>query len=388
MFKRMTICLLLIGLLALDATAADTFRIGATVSETGHFATEIGPFRKLLQVWVEDLNADGGVQLGGRRLPVELFVYDDRSDEATARRMYERLAVVNRVDLMFGPYSSPLTLAASTAGEAHHIPFIAICANSPKIYARGYEWIVCIIDKAPRYTHRYWEMIAAEAKARSVAFVVEDTLHPQGVFKGARKLAADAGLNILEHHVAPRDTRDFSPIMSRLKKADPDIVFIASNIPFAVQFMAQAREMGLAPREFHAIHHSGIFLQALGPIAEHVTGQSYWTPGMTHGQFARFEKLLTAAGVSLADYPWAPAYMMAFEVAEAALTAAPTGDADAIIKALKTSRTETIGGTVRFGADGAGSINTYPSQIQDGQYHIVWPPAVATGNHIYPRRPF
>lgn len=375
----------LLMLVAGPLSAAEKFRIGATVSETGHFATEIGPFRQLLEAWAEDLNAKGGIVVGGRRLPVALRIYDDRSDEATARRMYERLAVVDRVDLMLGPYSSPLTMAASTAAETHHVPFVAICANSPKIYTRGYQWIVCIIDKGPRYTHRYWEMVAAEAKAKSVAFVVEDTLHPQGVFKGARNLAAQAGLTVTGSHVAPRDARDFSAILVKLRQSDPDIIFISANIPFAVQFMAQAREMGLSPREFHAIHHSGIFLKSLGPAAEQVTGQSYWTPGMTRGQHQRFEALLDSAGIDLNDYPWSPAYMMAFEVVEAVLATTDGSDPETVMATLKDSETETIGGVVRFAADGAGTINTYPSQIQQGRYEIIWPPNHATGHHIYPR---
>ena len=389
MFRLTIACMAVLLIAVAPVAAADTFRIGATVSETGHFATEIGPFRKLMQAWADDLNQQGGIQIGRQRLPVELFIYDDRSNESNARRMYERLAVVNNVQLMFGPYSSPLTLASSTAAESHKIPFVAICANSPKIYDRGYKHIVCIIDKAPRYTYRYWEMIKAEGWAKSVSFVIEDTLHPQGVFKGARVLAADAGLKILGHHVAPRDARDFSAVLVDLKQADPDIVFISSNIPFAVQFMAQARELGLSPREYHAIHHSGIFLKSLGKTADRVTGQSYWTPGMTQGQHARFQTLLQTAGISLNDYPWAPAYMMAFEVVEAALAQiegdAAVADGAAIMAALKKSQTETIGGLVRFAADGAGTINTFPSQIQGRDYQIVWPPQQATGKHIYPR---
>jgi branched-chain amino acid transport system substrate-binding protein len=301
--------------------------------------------------------------------------------------MYERLAVVNRVHVMLGPYSSPLTLAASPAAERHHIPFVAVCANSPRIYSRGYQWLVCVIDKAPGYTGRYWDMIKAEAKAKTVFFVVEDTLHPQGVFQGAERLARGAGLSVSGHRSAPRDQRDFSSILVNLKKVDPDIVFVSSNIPFAVQFMIQAREMGLSPREFHVIHHGGVFRRALGRAAEGITGQSYWTPGMGFSDPERFMGLLDKAGFSLEDYPWAPAYMMAFEVVEAAVKKAGTTDTGKIMQTLKGLKMETLGGMVCFGPDGAGSINTYPSQIQKGRYQVVWPRQVATAPHVYPANP-
>ena len=44
----------------------------------------------------------------------------------------------------------------------------------------------------------------------------------------------------------------------------------------------------------------------------------------------------------------------------------------------------TVGGMASFSENGVGTINTYPSQIIDGQYHIVWPPEVATARHKYP----
>ena len=130
------------------AQTPDVIRVGVTVSVSGKFSTEVGPFQRLCKAWVDEVNRQGGIYLKkyGRKLPLKLITYDDRSDAATARRYYERLATVDRVHLLFGPYSSPLTFAASTASEKHQVPFIAICANSPKVYNRGFKWIVCVID--------------------------------------------------------------------------------------------------------------------------------------------------------------------------------------------------------------------------------------------------
>jgi branched-chain amino acid transport system substrate-binding protein len=363
---------------------AHEVRIGATISQTGHFATEVGPFGDFLKAWAQELNSQGGMPLDRVRLPVRLFLYDDRSEEAVARRMYERMATVDKVHLMLGPYSSPLTFAASTASETHGIPFFAICANSPKIYQRGYKWIACLIDEAPRYTHRYWEMIKEEGLAKSVSFLVEDTLHPKGVFEGARMLAQEAGLQILSVHTAPRDTRDFGSVILKLRAEDPDILFVSANIPFATLFMLQAKEQGLRPREFHVTHHGGPFRKALGRAAEGVTGQSYWTPAMGGPGKERFLRLLDLSRISLEDYPWLPAYMMAIQVVEDVLSRSLSLEPSEIMKALKSSQTQTIGGRVWFQKNGVGSINTYPSQIQEGSYQILWPKAVATAPHQYP----
>lgn len=383
----LALVLFCIPLHSLAADVPEAIVIGATVSQSGHFSSEVGPFKRLMDAWAEMVNAKGGIKLKqyGKSLPVKFVVYDDASNEATTKKYYERLATVDKVNLMLGPYSSPLTFAASTAGENHKIPFLAVCANSPKIYSRGFKWLVGVIDLGPRYTYRYWEMIKAEGKAKSVSFVVEDTLHPLGVYEGSKKLAEEAGLKVLSGDVVPADTRDFTPIITKLKNENPDIVYISSNIPFAINFMKQAKEMKLNPAEYHCIHHSGVFKDPLGEIANYVVGQSYWVEGMKIGDAALIEELLKKANVSEPMFPWAPSYVAAFQIIQAALENAGTLDNQAVMEALKSLKIETVLGPAQFHETGYGSINTYPSQIQGDKYVVIWPKAVATGEHVYPR---
>lgn len=372
---------------AMAADVPDAVVIGATVSQGGHFSSEVGPFKRLMDAWAELINEKGGIRLKqyGKSLPVKFVVYDDASNEATTKKYYERLATVDKADLLLGPYSSPLTFAASTAGENHKIPFIAVCANSPKIYSRGFKWLVGVIDLGPRYTYRYWEMIKGEGKAKTVSFVVEDTLHPLGVFEGSKKLAEEAGLKVLSGEVMPADTKDFTPAITKLKKDNPDIVYVSSNIPFAINFMKQAKEMKLNPKEYHCIHHSGVFRDPLGDAADYVVGQSYWVEGMKLGDAALIVELLKRAKISEPMYPWAPAYVAAFQIIQAALENAGTLDKEAVMAALKSLKLDTVLGPEQFHETGYGMINTYPSQIQGGKHVVIWPKEAVTGEHVYPR---
>ncbi|MBW2603373.1 MAG: amino acid ABC transporter substrate-binding protein [Deltaproteobacteria bacterium] len=368
------------------AESPKEIRIGATVSMSGKFSTEIGPFKKLMEAYAATINSRGGIYVksAGARLPVKFIVYDDKSDGPTSRKFYERLISVDKADILLGPYSSPVTFAASVAAEENKVPFIAICANSHKIYNRGFKWIVCVIDAAPRYTHRYWDMIKAEGWAKTVAFVVEDTLHPKGVYRGAKKLADSAGLKEVTLNVLPANTRDFTAAIVKIQKKSPDIVFVSANVPFSIAFMRQARELGLNPKEFHVIHHGGVFKKGLGAGADDVVGQSYWTHGMNFGNPALFTEVMERSGINLDDFPWAPAYMMAFETATQAIERAGSLDREKLMGTLKRLKVMTVGGVVSFAENGVGTINTYPSQIIGGQYHIVWPTEVATARHRYP----
>ncbi|MBI4768613.1 MAG: amino acid ABC transporter substrate-binding protein [Deltaproteobacteria bacterium] len=363
-------------------------RIGATVSASGKFATEVGPFKKLLAEWTVKINEQGGLLLrkSNLRLPVRMVVYDDQSDEATPRRFYQRLITEDKVHLLLGPYSSSLTFAVSSVAENERIPLLAICANSPKIYQRGYRYLTGLLDEAPRYTYRYWEMLQAEKMANTVSFIIEESLHPLSVYEGARMMAAQAGIKILSADIVPPETRDFTAVLNKLQKMDPDIIFCSANIPLASLFMRQAREFRLSPREFQVTHHSGVFKKYLGRNAEGITGQSYWVPEMKGNSASRFLEIMAKARIDLDDYPWAPAYMMALEIVEQALGQAGSLEPDRIMESLKTQTFKTLGGPNRFASNGLGQINTYPSQIQGGRYQILWPKEKATGVHQYPIR--
>ena len=80
------------------AEAEPPIRIGASVAQTGVIVAAGQNTLRGYQLCVKHLNDKGGVL--GRKL--ELVVYDDRSDPATAVRLYEQLITQDRVDLVLG----------------------------------------------------------------------------------------------------------------------------------------------------------------------------------------------------------------------------------------------------------------------------------------------
>src|ERR1700759_1870597 len=78
------------------ANAADPVRIGVALSQTGNLADSAAPYFKGLALGPEPANARGG--LAGR--PIEFVMYDDRSDPATAARLYEKLITGDKVDFV------------------------------------------------------------------------------------------------------------------------------------------------------------------------------------------------------------------------------------------------------------------------------------------------
>src|SRR5687768_18569957 len=88
---------------ALPASAQDKVKIGYAISKTGPNAggatiTQIPNY----EMWVKDVNAKGGLMIGGKRVPIEVIEYDDRSNSEEAVRAVERLVKIGRASCREG----------------------------------------------------------------------------------------------------------------------------------------------------------------------------------------------------------------------------------------------------------------------------------------------
>ena len=112
------------------AEAQPPIRIGASLAQTGVFAALGQNQLRGYQLCVKHLNDKGGVL--GRKL--ELVVYDDGSDPTTAVRLYEKLITQDKVDLVLGPFGSPITVASSVLSResARAASHATGCASFPR----------------------------------------------------------------------------------------------------------------------------------------------------------------------------------------------------------------------------------------------------------------
>ncbi|MFZ8856893.1 MAG: amino acid ABC transporter substrate-binding protein [Candidatus Caldarchaeales archaeon] len=376
-------------------TPPRTIIIGATVPKTGPFSPVAGLFDKLYIAWQDMVNERGGlyVKQYGMRLPVKVVIYDDESRGETAARLYEKLITEDKVDILLGPYSSVITLAVLDVVAKYRVPMVATSAAAPSIYNRGVKNVFSAIDLLPTWSYNYFEMIKAEGKAKTIAFVIEDEPYGRGVVMGAKPKAEEIGLRIVAEEVFPIGTKDFTAIILKLKAADPDIVFVAALAPAAAAFVKQALEQGLRPREYHVPQLIKAFIEAVGlKNVNYFTGEWFWTEDLPYdGYFGKafWLEAMSRAGLRNEDYPWAAVHWLALEVVSAAIERAESLNKEDLIEALDSIYIMTISGPTQPGRDfgpftNVGLIKSFPVQIVDGKFRVLWPPEIRTGQYVYP----
>jgi branched-chain amino acid transport system substrate-binding protein len=115
--------------------------IGYAVSLTGPFSLSGNDVHRGYQVWVDKIKKEGGLWVGGKRLPIKVIYYDDESNAPTCVKQYERLITSDKVDLILSPWGSQFNFAASAIAEKYHYPIILSTASATNIFERGFKYI-------------------------------------------------------------------------------------------------------------------------------------------------------------------------------------------------------------------------------------------------------
>jgi branched-chain amino acid transport system substrate-binding protein len=371
------------------ALAQDVIKIGGTTAITGGASTLGGMQGKLYEAWEQAQNEAGGIQVKSlnRKLPIKIIYYDDKSDPKVSVKFYEKLINDDKVNFLIGPMGSPVGFAATTVAERYKFPMLLGPSSDPKIFQRGFKYIQGVQDLATEWSRHYFDMQAKLGKVKTMALLTEDILFSRGVADGAKRFAGGAGIKIAFDEVAPGDTEDFTPLIARMKAANVQLAYISCYPPFFIKFAKQAAELGFNPAALHCPLCSAASVRTtLGPLAELVTGEIFWLPGMKLGDYRMLETTLQKSGVDAVQWSFAVTSLIELEVLRAGIEKAGTLDRDVVFNTIKGMEVQTIAGLWKAKADGAGSITPFPIQIQSGKMLSVWPPEAKTGDYVYPRQ--
>jgi branched-chain amino acid transport system substrate-binding protein len=354
--------------------AAEPIRVGVTASLTGAYAKLGQDQLSGIRMWADDINARGA--LLGRK--VEIVHYDDASDPEKSAALYERLITQDKVDLLLGPYSSDITLAASRVAERHNFPMVATGAASGKIWEQGFSNIFQIDAPADQYMELPLGL-ANEKGLKRIALVYADTEFPREVAAGARKMAASHGMQIVLDEAYPQDSLDFAGIAGRLKAAAPDVVIGGTYFNDSVALVRAIRSVGLKPEIMVMTVGPAQqdFGRQLGDDANGVMGAIAWMRSgkmpLAYDFSFRYKQKYGHNAAVHAAYGYAGG-----QVLEAAARLAGSLDRDAVREQLKTMKFRSLLGHYRVDETGRQTAKkTFVLQWQDGFRLLVMPEDIA-----------
>ncbi|GIL00629.1 MAG: twin-arginine translocation pathway signal protein [Alphaproteobacteria bacterium] len=355
LLKSAAAALIAAGVLAGGAQAQETIKIGASAPKTGPLAGGAAMTHwPNVQMWVNEINARGGLDVGGTKMKVELVEYDDQTSAETAIQNIQRLATVDKVDFIVAPYSTGLNIATAPMIAQHGYPHIATTAATDGVTEFVQRWpnSFWMLGTAKQLAEGAVQTIAklrdaGEIGSRVALVHVADAFGLELVAAAKPALEA-AKLEIVYEASYPLGTQDVAPIIAAAKAANPD-AFIGFSYPgdtFALTEQAQIQNLEVGAFYVGVGTAFPPFAGRFGAAAEGILGIG--GINIDDPKIKDYTDRHKASAGQGPDY-WASAMTYAgLQVLEQAIEKAGTKDRAAVIEAIKTGTFDTVMGTITF----------------------------------------
>ncbi len=251
--RKLTICLVLVLAVTLAFTTSAWSRSRETVLKIGMNNPMTGDIPKVgegakfaSQMWLEDINKAGGLEVGGKKYKVEVLIEDNESKAESAVKAATKLITQDDVLAIVGPHASSQAVPAGGVANDYETPMISPWSTNPNTTKdRPYVFRGCFLDpfQGPVVSNFVKEKFGFK-KAAVLFDVASD--YPKGlaeVFKKAWEDANGAGSVVAYESFTTKDT-DFSSQLTKIINSGAEFFFTPQYYNEVALIVKQAHELG------------------------------------------------------------------------------------------------------------------------------------------------
>jgi branched-chain amino acid transport system substrate-binding protein len=384
-FNTGLLAISLLASMAASAEAQETLRFGAPVARTGPLADAGIKSKQGYDMCVTAVNQKGGVDVGGKKMKLELVEYDYQSETNRAVQIVQRLINVDKVPFLLAPYGSGDTKATAGVAERYGVPMVAAAAATPSVFDQKFKNLFGILFPNAMITDAevaYYKKTMPDVKRVSVLAL--NSLFPKAIAAELVTSAKREGFEILSDSLYSPDTTDFSNILTQIKSQKPDWIYATGYTQDLILIRRQMADLGVEAKlvTMTAGPSYPEFAENVKGLAENVTTNSWWHQNADYqdafifGSSQKYNEAFNATFKRNATYLEAAA-TAACQTLVMAIEEAKTTKADAVRDVLRTKTFNTFYGPIRFSDVGQNDFNaSLVMQIQDGKLLVLAPDAL------------
>ncbi len=369
--------------------AQDIIRVGAPLPLTGPLAPDAAKQQQGYDLWAETANKAGGVNVGGKRMKVEIVYVDYQSNTPRAVQATEKLITQDKVNFLFSPFGSGAAKAASAVSEKYEVPTIAATASSEQVYDQGYKYLFGTFTPNPTLTEPLSDMVRKNAAGvQRVAILARNDLFPLAIAQEMEKSAKKRGMNVVYFERYPIGTLDYSATLAQMKAQAPHWIFATGYINDLVTMKKQMGDLKIDAPVVTMITAPAFkeFIDASGKGSENITTAAWWHPAARYkgkdvfGTTENYNKLFTAKYKIDPDYSPASA-SAAGAILQMGIERAGSIERRKVRDAIAAINEMTFWGPVKFGPTGQiTSLEPPVIQIQGGKHVAIYPASIKQGD--------
>ncbi len=348
----------------------DTIKIGVIGCFTGEVASYGNATLHGIRLYVEELNAAGGIN--GKK--VELVEYDDKGDSTEAVNAYNKLVSADNVVAIIGSVTSTPTIAVSQASEADGIPVVTATATHVDVTAYGSNvFRVCFIDDLQAKT--MVNVAKANGVTKAAVIYNNSDSYSTGLYDSFVKYCNEQGVEIVAAESYGKDATDFSAQLTNIAAANPEIVFTPDYYNVVYLIAKQAREMGMEATLYGVDGCDGV-LGIDGADVSYLEGllfSNHYTTAdeaeIVQNFLKNYKEKYDEDPASFAALGYDAALIVCNAIETAGVTEASDEAYEAIISAIRASVTDGVTGHITYdNEDGTPTKPTKVIEVKGGEY--------------------
>ena len=344
-------------------------------------------------LWVEDINAKGGIYVKeyGKKIPVRIIRYDDKSDLGTTVKLTEKLILDDKVHFILPPWGTASHFAIAPIINKYKTPVVGITASSEKLreLAPKIPYLFILLNQ-PEEMGKALVELCKELQVKSAAVIHHTDLHGIEFAGKVVPQLAVAGIDLALYKSYPLGSKDLSPLLKEAKAANPDAFIAFSYPPGTFLITAQSKAIGLNPKLFYAT--VGVAFPSYrdkfgAKTVEGIMGAGVWNPKVPYpGVKEWYDRYVKRWDVEPDRWGTAGGYATC-EIMQKAIEIAGTLDPQKVRDVIAREKFDTVLGPVKFEEQ----FNIYyPGQVgqwQNGEFEVV-DKKTRTAPPIYPKPPW
>lgn len=329
------------------------------------------------QVWVKQVNDAGG--LLGRK--VVLKEYDNQSLADTAVSQIERLVTVDKVNFLFGPFSTVLTIPTSAIAEKYKMAFIEGAGGAPAVFSRNFKYLFFVQPATAEHQADpfvdYILSLPAAQRPKTAAYPQLDDPFVKATEAGAQQRFEAAGIKTVYQQVYPPTQTDFASIAAAVKASGAEVLVGGTIFEDAVAQVQAYSAIAYQPTAVYFTSGPGTvgpFKQALGDKVNGIMTGGAWTQASKTPGSAKFVADYLKLFPKEKDIPEEAAEgYSAGQVLQAAVEATQSLDNTKIAEWLHANAVQTVQGKIGWDAVGRPNGSFLLVEYQNGTAKVVAP---------------
>ncbi len=207
------------------AVAAEApLKIGISLSLTGDFADPGKAAQRGYELWADEVNKAGGIL--GRQ--VELKIVNDASSPDQVVTNYQNLITQDKVDIVFGPFSSLLTIPSARVAKRFGYAFIEPAGGGPKVFDQHLDNLFFVqpapVVKGGDIFAKYILSLPKDQRPKTAAYAKLDDPFAAPIADYVKKEFEAAGIKTVYDETYPAESADLTPIVAGYAAKNPDVV--------------------------------------------------------------------------------------------------------------------------------------------------------------------